>query len=36
MFAGDLIEDLEKISINERRRGTASRERRKRDFDDPE
>lgn len=35
-FAGDLIEDLKKISIHERRRGTASRERRKRDFDDPE
>lgn len=35
-FARELIEDLEKISIDERRRGTASRERRKRDFDDPE
>ena len=33
-FARDFISDLDKIAIEERRRGTERRERRKRDFDD--
>ena len=35
-FARDFIDDLDKMVIEERRRGTERHERRKRDFDDPE
>ena len=35
-FAHDFISDLDKIALDERRRGTERRERRRRDFDDPE